>query len=179
MVERVCAVHRRTYSRDPVLASTCSAPVLGRHVKTIQKKKKKKKRGRPNRRRSRGRSRGGCRATRGAAWCIDRRSGSQYLRHCGVVGCARPASHPRQCMPNPIGRSGTGAGVEAVAPLFARPFDFNFGTEEDEKEGRPSCVPTQGTVDEGISCTGLPPRCCQSRLHLLPVGPLCSSTPSM
>ena len=42
MVERVCAVHRRTHSRTPVLASTC-VPLCGRHVKPIQKKKKKKK----------------------------------------------------------------------------------------------------------------------------------------
>ena len=51
-------------------------------------------------------------------------------------------------MPNPIGRSGTGAGVEAVVPLFAQPFDFDFGMGEDEKEGRPLCVPTLGAADE-------------------------------
>ena len=35
-------------------------------------------------------------------------------------------------MPSPIGHSSTGAGVVAVVPLFAWPFDFDFGTEEDE-----------------------------------------------
>ena len=91
----------------------------------------------------------------------------------------RLAGHPRQRMPNPIGRSGAGAGVETVVPLFARPFDFDFGTEEDEKEGRPSCVPTLGAADEGILCTDLPPRRCQSCLCSHPVGPLRGSASSL